>query len=112
MVTKVDPQGPAGRAGLEPGDIIYQINNQAIRGLNDYDRILEQIQPGQEALLLVRDGRTGEIGILTDGGPMNEEENQKEAPSPPSIRSLPVRRTWLSREVRAQSRSSILSKSI
>ncbi len=65
VITKVDPQGPAGRAGLESGDIIYQLNNQAIRGLKDYNRILEQIQPGQEALLLVRDGRTGEMGYLT-----------------------------------------------
>jgi serine protease Do len=65
VIMKVDPQGPAGRAGLETGDIIYQMNNQAIRGLKDYNRILEQIQPGQEALLLVRDGRTGEMGYLT-----------------------------------------------
>ncbi|MGA2958867.1 MAG: DegQ family serine endoprotease [Thermodesulfobacteriota bacterium] len=65
VITKVDLQGPAGRAGLESGDILYQINNQAIRGLRDYNRILEQIQPGQEALLLVRDGRTGEMGYLT-----------------------------------------------
>ncbi len=65
VITKVDPQGPAGRAGLEAGDIIYQMNNQAIRGLKEYNRILEQIQPGQEALILVRDWRTGEMGYLT-----------------------------------------------
>jgi serine protease Do len=65
VITKVDPEGPAGQAGLETGDIIYQMNNQSIRGLKDYHRILEQIQPGQEAMLLVRDGRTGEMGYLT-----------------------------------------------
>jgi len=65
LVTKVDPQGPAARAGLEAGDILYQINQQAIRGLKDYNRILEQLQPGQEILLLVRDWRTGESGYLT-----------------------------------------------
>ena len=65
VVTKVDPQGPAARAGLEAGDIVYQINQQAIKGLNDYGRILEQLPQGQEALLLVRDWRTGETGYLT-----------------------------------------------
>lgn len=65
LVTKVDPQGPAGRAGIEPGDIIYQMKNQPIRGLNDYLRILAQIQPGEEVLLLLRDSRTGDVGYLT-----------------------------------------------
>ena len=65
LISKVDPQGPAARAGLEAGDILYQINQQAIRGLKDYHRIVEQLQPGQEILLLVRDWRTGETGYLT-----------------------------------------------
>lgn len=65
VITKVDAQGPAGRAGLESGDIIYQLNNQTVRGLKEYNRILEQIQPGQETLILVRDWRTGEMGYLT-----------------------------------------------
>lgn len=65
ILTKVDPAGPAGRAGLEPGDIIYQINNQAIRGLNDYNRIMEKVQSNEEILLLVRDMRTGAMGYLT-----------------------------------------------
>jgi len=65
LITKVDPQGPGARAGLEAGDILYQINQQAIRGLKDYHRIVGQLQPGQEILLLVRDWRTGETGYLT-----------------------------------------------
>lgn len=65
LVTKVDPQGPAGRAGIEPGDIIYQMKNQPIRGLNDYLRTLAKIQPGEEVMLLLRDSRTGDIGYLT-----------------------------------------------
>jgi serine protease Do len=64
ILTKVDPRGPAGRAGLEPGDVIFQVNNQAVRGLKDYNRIFEQIQRDEEALLLVRDSQTGEIGYL------------------------------------------------
>jgi len=65
MLSKVDPLGPASRAGLEPGDIIYQMNSQSIRGLKDYSRILQQVQRDEEVLLLVRDTRTGEVGFLT-----------------------------------------------
>jgi serine protease Do len=65
LLTKVDPNSPADRAGLEVGDIIHQVNNQNLRGIQDYARILESIQAGEEVLLLVRDGRTGEIGFLT-----------------------------------------------
>ncbi len=65
LVARVDPQGPAARAGLEVGDIVYQINQQPLRGPKDYHRIVEQLPPGQEILLLVRDWRTGETGYLT-----------------------------------------------
>jgi len=65
LLTRVDPNSPADRAGLEPGDILHQINNQNLRGVGDYTRILEPIQPGEEVLLLVRDGKMGEMGYLT-----------------------------------------------
>jgi len=65
ILTGVDPAGPAGRAGLEPGDIIYQINNRTIRGLGDYNRILEQVQSNEEVLLLIRDMRTKVMGYVT-----------------------------------------------
>jgi serine protease Do len=65
ILAKVDPRGPASRAGLEPGDIIYQMNNQTVRGVEDYSRILQRVRGGEEILLLVRDSRTGEMGFLT-----------------------------------------------
>lgn len=65
LLAKVDPNSPADRAGLEAGDILHQINNQNLRGIGDYIRVLEPVQPGEEVLLLVRDGRTGEVGFLT-----------------------------------------------
>jgi serine protease Do len=65
ILTKVDPQGPAGRMGLVTGDIIFQINNQVVRGMNDYNRILKQVQRGEEVLLLVGDVQTGDMGYVT-----------------------------------------------
>ncbi len=65
IITKVDPRGPAARAGLESGDILLQMNNMAVRGIQEYGRILEQIQKDEDVLLLVRDRRTGDMGYLT-----------------------------------------------
>jgi serine protease Do len=65
ILTKVDPNGPAGRAGLEAGDIILQINNQTVRGIHDYNRIVEQVRRDEGILLLVRDIHTGDVGYLT-----------------------------------------------
>jgi len=48
LVTKVDPQGPAARSGMEPGDIVYQINQQPVKGLKDYSRILELLPQGRK----------------------------------------------------------------
>ncbi len=65
MVSRVDSGGPAERAGLEPGDVLYQINNNGIRTVKDFYRIAEQIRADEEILILVRDLRTGQVGYLT-----------------------------------------------
>jgi hypothetical protein len=41
------------------------MNYQAIWGLKDNNRILEQVQRGDEVLLLVRETRTGDVGFVT-----------------------------------------------
>ncbi|HSR12346.1 MAG TPA: Do family serine endopeptidase [Thermodesulfobacteriota bacterium] len=65
IVSRLDPQGPGSMAGLEPGDVIREINQKPLRRVKEFHRILEQIQPGGEATLLVRDGRTGDTGYVS-----------------------------------------------
>lgn len=36
VVTEVDPDSPAGDAGLQPGDVITQVNRQPVRNVKDY----------------------------------------------------------------------------
>jgi serine protease Do len=40
VVTEVQPQGLADRARIRPGDLIRQVNEQEIRGLEDYEKAI------------------------------------------------------------------------
>ncbi|MGA9992591.1 MAG: PDZ domain-containing protein, partial [Thiobacillaceae bacterium] len=70
LVTEVRPMGPADRAGLQPGDIILDLNDIAIADSADLPPIIGASQPGTELLLTVlRDGqllklkpKVGELG--------------------------------------------------
>ena len=61
---QVPPQGPAGRAGLQPyarnrdgsivpGDVIVAINDEAVASLDDMLTVLEKHQPGERVTLTV-----------------------------------------------------------
>jgi Do/DeqQ family serine protease len=54
MVSSVDEDGPAARAGIRPGDVITEANRSPVKSARDFSRILGQMQRGQNLLLLVR----------------------------------------------------------
>ena len=47
-VTSVAPGSPAASAGLQPGDVITQLNNQAIQSPSDVSAALAGLRPGNE----------------------------------------------------------------
>ncbi|MGD0497312.1 MAG: Do family serine endopeptidase [Bryobacteraceae bacterium] len=62
VVTEIDPSGPAAEAGVRTGDIILEVNRQAVRSVDDVRKALER--PGRQALLLIdRDGQTAVIAV-------------------------------------------------
>lgn len=46
IIRTVDPRAPAGRAGLQPGDIIVSVNNAPTPTASELLRILRQSKPG------------------------------------------------------------------
>jgi len=43
----------AWRAGLRPGDVILMINNQTVGGMDDFDKLIKDVEPGRAVALRV-----------------------------------------------------------
>jgi len=54
IITEVERYSEADRKGLETGDIILEVNRQEVNRINDLERILDRLNPGDPLLLLVR----------------------------------------------------------
>ena len=60
IVTRLYPGSPAGKAGIEPGDVIDSINGSPVRDRREYVNILRNQVPGAELTLGVLRGDTPE----------------------------------------------------
>jgi serine protease Do len=62
VVTGVDPDG--GPADLQKGDVIEQVNQQAINSVADYNKIVQSIDPNQATVLSVCRHRARSFVVL------------------------------------------------
>jgi S1-C subfamily serine protease len=74
-VVRVDPGGPAARAGLRPtrrdfagnvrlGDVIVAIDEEELESTEDFFAALEERAPGQDVTLtVVRDGKAAQVRL-------------------------------------------------
>ena len=58
VVRRVEPGGPAGKAGLNPGDVIQGVNGKPVRDLKTWESVLSSTAGKNIVLLVWRDGRT------------------------------------------------------
>ncbi len=56
LVSEVDPDSPADRAGLQVEDIIREINRKPVRTVADFERLTRQLAPRDRVLLLITRG--------------------------------------------------------
>jgi serine protease Do len=63
VVTDVDPDGKGAKAGIEPGDLIKEINRQRISSLNDYRMQMAEVSSGDEVKILIQRPRAGLVVI-------------------------------------------------
>ncbi len=56
IVTDVDPNGPAARAGINPNDVIVSADNRQLTDESELYRILQGHKPGDRMSLVVARG--------------------------------------------------------
>ncbi|MGB6240849.1 MAG: DegQ family serine endoprotease [Castellaniella sp.] len=62
LVSSVEPDGPAAKAGVHAGDVITAFNGQAIKHMTDLPRLVGATQPGSTASIQVwRKGKSLEL---------------------------------------------------
>jgi len=54
IITEVERYSEADRKGLETGDIILEVNRQKVDRIQDLERIIKKLKPGEPILLLIR----------------------------------------------------------
>ncbi len=58
LVAAVEPEGPAAKAGLKPGDVIQSVNDSNVVDPHELARMVADLKPGDSA----------KINVLRDGG--------------------------------------------
>lgn len=62
LVSSIEPDGPAAKAGIHAGDVITAFNGQKIKHMTDLPRLVGATQPGTEVTVQVwRKGKTLEL---------------------------------------------------
>jgi serine protease Do len=101
LVAAVQPDAPAARAGLEPGDVITAVNGQSVKNPRDLAVNIASVQPGEEAKLQVlHDGETKTITVKV--GQMPNEQVASNEPAQEPKERIGLALAPLSPELRSQ----------
>ena len=53
VVTGVEPDSGAEKAGLMPGDVIREINRQPVKSVKDFEKVSSGVKKGENVLILI-----------------------------------------------------------
>ena len=78
VIGRIEDDSPAGKAGLQAGDVVLKIDGKAIDGSPDLSRYVRQVKPGTKINMTVwREGKTRDIPVTV--GELKEEGDTKVA---------------------------------
>jgi len=63
-IATVSPQGPFGKVGLEPKDLILQVNGAAVKGTEGFADLMSSLPAKQPLMILALDHRSGQSGYV------------------------------------------------
>ena len=67
VITWVDPKGPFGKAGFEVEDMILQVENQPVMGVDGFVSVMSSLKATQKISVVALDHRTGNVGTIMVG---------------------------------------------
>jgi S1-C subfamily serine protease len=66
-VTKVNPGGPADRAGIKENDVVVKVGDRTVNSLDEVTVAVRQLKIGQDAPIdVLRDGRRMTLTVRPD----------------------------------------------
>jgi serine protease Do len=57
VVTQIVPNSPPERAGLQPGDVILELNRSPIRSVQDFEQLVKRLDAQASVLVLLQRGK-------------------------------------------------------
>ena len=64
LVTYVENDSPAERAGIREGDIIIEVNREAVKNLDEYYKATKQAKKGDKILFWIKRGRSSQFVVV------------------------------------------------
>jgi serine protease Do len=75
LVSMVESNGPAGKAGIKPGDVILAVNGQSIDHYGEVSSLISNMRPGSDAHLTIwRNGKQLDVSVHV--AELNEKEER------------------------------------
>ena len=65
LITDIEPNSPAHKAGLKPGQLVESINRKDVNTLNDLNKMIKDINKLENLLLRIRDGQYSIFIVLS-----------------------------------------------
>jgi serine protease Do len=84
LVTTVDPNGPAAKAGFQPGDVIVEYNGQPIKNRDQLIRMVTATKPATSApVRVIRDGQEKTLSVTVEELDLAAEATARNAENAP-----------------------------
>ncbi|WP_338862796.1 DegQ family serine endoprotease [Mycetohabitans rhizoxinica] len=88
LVSSVEVDGPADKAGVQPGDIILKFNERTVDTATDLPRMVGETKPGTRATLTIwRKGQTKDLSVVVAEMQPDKTKAQTSRRTPPRERA-------------------------
>ncbi len=85
LVQEATAGGPAARAGLRQGDVLYSVDGKVVQSPNGLQNLIAQMRPGTEVTLRIyREGSPRDFRVRLDEAPLNATERPAPEPQAPA----------------------------